>query len=229
VAAEAEMQSQFFDRARAVLAAVMRDGTVAAVCREGIKDVRNTVHETYFGRGENAGEPGAPLNPTQGEIAAARKEDPQLYGPKQEANQAQPSPSDIAKDQGGVHGPKQEANQPLPSPSEIGKDKGGVHGPQQKEGQELRPEAAHGGKEQPSPSPADIAHDKGKGGEQGQDQTPPAGFNSWEEYLQDREKQKLSGQGDQDGYQKAEGRSKADEELEKRREGERDRGGREGR
>lgn len=220
MAAEAEMQSQFFDRARAVLAAVMRDGTVAAVCREGIKDVRNTVHETYFGRGENAGEPGAPLNPTQGEIAAARKEDPQLYGPKQEASQAQASPSDIAKDKGGIHGPPQEANQPMPSPSDIAKDQGGVHGPQQKEGQELRPEAAQDGKEQPSPS--DIGKDQG--GVHGQEQ--PKG--NWQDYVDARRAAKAS-QGDgNDQNHRAEGRLKANEELEQRREEERNRG-REGR
>jgi hypothetical protein len=222
MAAEAEMQSEFFDRAKAVFAAITRDGTVAAMGREAIKDIRNTVHEIYFGRGEHAGEPGAPLNPTQGEIAAARKDDPQLYGPKQEANHAQTSPSDIAKDQGGIHGPKQEANQPLPSPSDIAKDQGGVHGPQQKAGQELRPEAAQGGKEQPSPSPGDIAKDQG--GVHGQEQ--PKGY--WQDYEDERRAAKAS-QGDgNDQNERAEGRLKVNEELEQRREEERNRG-REGR
>jgi hypothetical protein len=196
------MQSQFFDRARALLGAIMRDGTVAAMGREAIKDVRNTLHETYFGQGEHGGEPGAPLNPTQGEIAAARQEDPQLYGPKQETSQAQASPSDIAK------------------------DKGGVHGPQQKAGHELRSEAAQGDKDRPSPSPSEIAKDKGgvhgpgkdRGGEQQTAQKPPEGYSSWEEYLQDREKQKLSGQGDKDGYEKDQGRLKEREEKENQKE-----------
>lgn len=223
VAAEAEMQSQFFDRAKAVFAAIMRDGTVAAVCREGIKDVRGTLHETYFGRGEHAGEPGAPLNPTQGEIAAARKEDPQLYGPKQEANQATPSPSDIANDKGGVHGPKQEANQPLPSPSAIAKDQGGVHGPQQKTGQELRAEAAQDGNNPPLPSPGDTGKEKGgndakeKGGVQGPEQEKK-GFLQTE---LDRDKARQEGNAE-GGYQRDRERSLAEEQRER----ENERGGR---
>lgn len=199
MAAEAEMQEQFFDRAKAVFAAVMRDGTVAAMGREAIKDVRNTLHETYFGRGEHAGEPGAPLNPTQGEIAAARQEDPQLYGPKQEASQPTPSPRDIAHD----------------------KDQGVAHGPRQKDGQEQRAEAAQDGKDRPSASPGDIANDRDKGGVQGPQEKP-----GWADRIADERK---GTQGSEDQNERAEGRLKANEELEKRREEERDRGGRDGR
>jgi hypothetical protein len=35
-----------------------------AMGREAVKDIRNTGHEVFFGRGEGAGEPGTPLNPT---------------------------------------------------------------------------------------------------------------------------------------------------------------------
>jgi hypothetical protein len=38
---------------------------LSAMVREGIKDVRATIMESYFGRPEHPGEPGAPLNPTQ--------------------------------------------------------------------------------------------------------------------------------------------------------------------
>jgi hypothetical protein len=41
-----------------------------AMAREAIKDIRSTVHETYFGKPEHLGEPGAPLNPTQQVITA---------------------------------------------------------------------------------------------------------------------------------------------------------------
>jgi hypothetical protein len=35
-----------------------------AMAREGIKDVRSTVNETFLGSPELGGEPGTPLNPT---------------------------------------------------------------------------------------------------------------------------------------------------------------------
>ena len=60
----------------AVSAAVTRDGTIPAMSREAVKDVRNTIHEVFFGQGEGRGEIGAPLNPTQGEVAADRQEEP---------------------------------------------------------------------------------------------------------------------------------------------------------
>jgi hypothetical protein len=39
-------------------------GELNAIGREAIKDIRNTVHEAFFGRPETPGEPGTPLNPT---------------------------------------------------------------------------------------------------------------------------------------------------------------------
>lgn len=38
--------------------------SLAAICREAIKDVRSAFMESYFGRPEHPGEPGTPLNPT---------------------------------------------------------------------------------------------------------------------------------------------------------------------
>lgn len=35
-----------------------------AMGREAVKDIRNTVHETFFGQHEGHGELGTPLNPT---------------------------------------------------------------------------------------------------------------------------------------------------------------------
>src|SRR5436190_19515919 len=43
-----------------------------AMGREAIKDVRNTIHESFFGQREGLGEPGAPLNNTQAEISQDR-------------------------------------------------------------------------------------------------------------------------------------------------------------
>lgn len=43
-----------------------------AMTREMIKDVRGTIHESFFGRPEGPGEPGAPLNHTQAEISQDR-------------------------------------------------------------------------------------------------------------------------------------------------------------
>lgn len=40
-------------------------GQAASMFREAAKDVRSTVHESFFGRPEHAAEPGSPGNPTQ--------------------------------------------------------------------------------------------------------------------------------------------------------------------
>jgi hypothetical protein len=45
---------------------------LAAMGREAIKDIRGTVHETFFGKPEHASEPGTPLSPTMQEISADR-------------------------------------------------------------------------------------------------------------------------------------------------------------
>jgi hypothetical protein len=43
-------------------------GQVAAMWREAVKDVRQTIMETYFGKGEHMPEPGTPMNPTQQQV-----------------------------------------------------------------------------------------------------------------------------------------------------------------
>lgn len=40
-------------------------GQLAAMGREMVKDVRSSLHESYFGRPEHAAEAGSPGNPTQ--------------------------------------------------------------------------------------------------------------------------------------------------------------------
>jgi hypothetical protein len=37
---------------------------INSLAREAVKDVRNTLHETFFGQPEHYPEPGTPLNPT---------------------------------------------------------------------------------------------------------------------------------------------------------------------
>src|ERR1700752_588584 len=68
-----------------------------AMGREAIKDVRNTIHETFFGQREGIGEPGAPLNYTQPEISQDRG----LVGGSQAMLDAYAS-------RGSVHGKSQE-------------------------------------------------------------------------------------------------------------------------
>lgn len=126
MAGEAEFQERMFKPAGEKLAAasqaVTRDGTVPAIAREAIKDVRSTIMEVFFGQAERGHEPGAPLNPTQGEVAASRSE-------------AVLSPAEIGRS-GGVHGqPAARGNvhgtaagQAPPSPAEIARSQGTVHG-----------------------------------------------------------------------------------------------------
>ena len=106
----------------AVWNTVMRDGTIEAIAREAIKDIRNTNHEVFFGQGENFSEPGTPLSPTQGEIAADRKcrcTDCVRRGA-------------IAYGRGDMHGQHDAHDHaPLRSPSEIAADRGGSNGPEQ--------------------------------------------------------------------------------------------------
>lgn len=44
-----------------------------AMAREAVKDVRQTLNETYFGQGEHAPEQGTPLNPTHFEVTKERE------------------------------------------------------------------------------------------------------------------------------------------------------------
>lgn len=44
-----------------------------SMVREGVKDIRATLHESYFGQPEHAPEMGTPLNPTPQETTQARE------------------------------------------------------------------------------------------------------------------------------------------------------------
>jgi hypothetical protein len=87
--------------------AANRDGSLAALGRDAIKDVRSEIHQVFFGRGERGGEPGAPLNPLFHDIVQDRKEHAAaLAGGRPE--EPLPSPGQIlaAEHRGNVHGPQ---------------------------------------------------------------------------------------------------------------------------
>ena len=50
---------------------------LGAMGREGIKDIRQTLNEAFFGAGEHAPELGTPLNPVQREVFDARHQESQ--------------------------------------------------------------------------------------------------------------------------------------------------------
>ena len=72
---------------------VMQDGSVPAVSRDAVKDVRDTVNQFFFGRGDHGVEPGSPLNPLFSDLA----EDRQAHAAAIEAAPAAPSPADLVE------------------------------------------------------------------------------------------------------------------------------------
>lgn len=102
--------------------AVMKDGTIAALAREGIKDIQNAYYDAAFGHSDHSREPGSPLTPLFSDIKEARA---QYASP---LKSPLPSPSQIAfgresNVEATVHGQAREADKPhAPTPSEIGKE-----------------------------------------------------------------------------------------------------------
>jgi hypothetical protein len=45
---------------------------IRAMGREAVKDIRNSIHEVFFGKGEGLSEPGTPLSPTMQEVTMDR-------------------------------------------------------------------------------------------------------------------------------------------------------------
>src|ERR1700678_1119852 len=69
MAAEAEMQSKsvwLYHKA-------MKDGSVPALGRELVNDVRGTIFEIFFGKGERGAEAGTPLHPLFTDILKGRE------------------------------------------------------------------------------------------------------------------------------------------------------------
>lgn len=75
--------------------AVMRDGTVGAIAREAIKDVRSTMMEFFFGKGERGSEPGTPLTPLYYDLVAARKEHDTTVSHEVSPMDSLPTPSQV--------------------------------------------------------------------------------------------------------------------------------------
>jgi hypothetical protein len=118
MAAEAEIQ-EFLNKAGVLAAAgyhaAMRDGSIPAMGREAVKDVRNTIHEIFFGRGEGGAEPGTPLNPLYHDIAQARES--HEAAPESPAATLSPSPADLSGGDGTAT--QQQANKPEVSPADL--------------------------------------------------------------------------------------------------------------
>ena len=108
------------------ITSVMADRSVAAIGREAVKDVRDTIHQVFFGQHERGGEIGAPMNPLASEIA----NDEVLHAmSERESGQPLPSPSQIA-DANGQAMQTQAAERP--SPSQIA---GNARGPAEGKGE----------------------------------------------------------------------------------------------
>ena len=141
--------------------AVTRDGSVPAVAREAIKDVRNTIHEVFFGKSERGGEPGAPLNPLFHDIIEARNAHGEELGPSGLGQGPTPgpllTPGDIAEGRGqgaghSVYGPEHGVYGP----------EHGVHGPAS------AMQASAGGPAGQLPTPGQIANNDGLDSRQAQ-------------------------------------------------------------
>ena len=126
MAADNEMR-EYFDKIGASVAAgynaAMRDGSIPAIGREMIKDVRNTLNEVFFGHGERGSEPGTPLTPLFHDIVEARKSHNATDGQATPV----PSPGELsqAKSTASVHGePAPDVKQQPPSPGDLAEGNG---------------------------------------------------------------------------------------------------------
>jgi len=98
---------------------VMRDGSLSALWREGMKDVQDTFHEAAWGQNVHGREPGAPLTPLHSDIENAREQ----YAPRADL----PSPGDIAR---GTNFKDAERGQGyMQGQSASNEQERGVHGP----------------------------------------------------------------------------------------------------
>jgi len=120
MAAESEIQA-YFDKIGALAGAgynaAMRDGSIPAIGREAIKDVRNTMNEFFFGRGERGSEPGTPLNPLFHDIVQARKS--HEAGPESPAPALPTSPADLVERTGSVYGQQGVSPAGLDLPADV--------------------------------------------------------------------------------------------------------------
>jgi hypothetical protein len=128
MAAESEMQESvnaLGARLGKIYHAVMGDGSVAAVGREAIKDVRDTLDQVFFGQGNRAQEPGTPFNPYYSDIAEDRASHMAAVAAN-DNTQGGITPSDLAegKSAGGVQEPSRNQDGHTPSPGDLAEGKG---------------------------------------------------------------------------------------------------------
>ena len=176
MASENEL-NEYFNHAANVIATAYhhatRDGSVATLGREAIKDVRNTMNEFFFSKGERGGEPGAPLNPLFHDIVEDRKSHETALGGGLAAGKPMTAgqiASEPEEHRGGVHAQQQEqapvqgnigqGGEPgrgAPAPAKAGVDgpEKGVHGRDNAAPEHLA-------------TAGQVAEDKGLEGQQGQ-------------------------------------------------------------
>ncbi len=84
--------ASFSERMNRLYHAAMKDGSLAAVFREAIKDLRSTVMEVFLSSGEHGSEPGTPYNPLFRDLLDAREHHvSQLESQPMESQQISPS------------------------------------------------------------------------------------------------------------------------------------------
>jgi hypothetical protein len=114
--AESEL-NDYLDHAAKVAAvayhAATRDGSIPAISREAVADIRNSIHEMFFGKSERGGQPGTPGNPLFHDIVEARNTHETALGTSATAVaplEPLPSPGQIiAEDrQSNINGPQQQ-------------------------------------------------------------------------------------------------------------------------
>jgi hypothetical protein len=112
---------------------VMRDGSIAALGREALKDIQDTFTQVMFGRSDHIREPGAPLVPLFSDIKEARAH----YA----APSTLPTPSQIARDDATVHGKSHDTGKGHATPSEIAReeDRGDSRGSNEQERLQILP------------------------------------------------------------------------------------------
>ena len=143
----------YLDHAAKVAAAVYhsanRDGSIPAIGREAVADIRNTMHEMFFGKSERGGQPGTPGNPLFHDMVEARNDhEAALASAAVPSPEPVPLPGDIVAQEhrGSVYGPEKGV---------LGPEQG-VYGPE-RGGAGQSPNAG-------LPLPGDIAHEQGPHG-----------------------------------------------------------------
>jgi hypothetical protein len=134
---------------------VMRDGTIAAIAREAVKDIRSTIMEIFFGKAERGSEPGTPLTPLFYDQIQSRKSHGGPSPPQEHTTMKDgpnlPTPSQVIDNpqaflagQGRTHDNTMEKgnDDALPTPSQV-IDNPNAYQPEQSPGQEQQNDHGH--------------------------------------------------------------------------------------